>query len=125
MKNKIIITLILSLTVFWSCNDLIVEDLNHLKLTDVYNDPDLYPSYIEGAALDYWTGHEIGYPNLSLLNAAQVFSSSWTNYGLQDFAKLPREAFANLSTYREIRNVETPWKYFNAGIVKVNTIFTT
>lgn len=123
MKNKLIIVIFSMLfVVFTGCEDLIVEDLNHVKLKDVYSDPNVFPAFIEGAAVDYWrsTGRCEG--SVSLAAAAQTFSSSFTNMGGQDFNMIPRIAFANTTTYKFRYAATDPWQYLNAAIVKINTI---
>lgn len=123
MKNKIIIAVIISIGFLWSCEDLIVEDLNNVGLAEVLGDPDKMPAYTEGSAYDFWKATEWSWPTFALACAGETMSSSYTNYGSQDMNLIPRAPFANTTTYK-FRNIAVyPWQYLNAGIVKVNNIF--
>ena len=123
MKNKIIVAVIISIGFLWSCEDLIVEDLNHVGLAEVLGDPDKLPAFIEGAAYEFWQGTQYSYPSFALACAAQTLSSSYTNYGSQDMGMVPRMPFANTTTYKFNNVAETPWRDINRGIVKVNNVF--
>ncbi|MEE4116535.1 MAG: RagB/SusD family nutrient uptake outer membrane protein [Marinilabiliaceae bacterium] len=123
MKNKIIIAIILSFGFLWSCEDLDVEALNHVGLAEVLGDPDKMPAYVEGSAYDFWKATEWSWPTFALACAGQTLSSSYTNYGSQDMNLVPKQPFANTTTYNFNDIVEIPWQYLNAGIVKINNIF--
>jgi len=123
LKNKILIILTLFLGVSWGCEDLEVKDLNNKGLRDLYEDPDLYPTYVEGAAFDFWKATEWSWPTMALSSAAQIISSSWLNHGTKDMNQFPRKAFVNSVVYANKSINEKPWQHLNAGIVKVNDIF--
>lgn len=123
MKNKIIVVAVIISIGFLSCEDLIVEDINHKGLADVLGDPNTMPAYIEGVAFNFWEGTEYSYPSFGLNCAGDVLSSSYTDYGSQDMGMIPRLPFANTTTYKFRNIIETPWEDLNIGIVKVNNIF--
>lgn len=123
MKTKILIITLFSIGFLWSCEDLVVEDLNNVGLAEVLGDPDKMAAYVEGTAYDFWKATEWSWPTFALACAGETLSSSYTNYGSQDMNLIPRAPFANTTTYSFNDINVVPWQYLNTGIVKVNNIF--
>ncbi|MBO3697707.1 RagB/SusD family nutrient uptake outer membrane protein [Roseivirga sp. E12] len=107
---------------FVSCEDLEVENLNALDINGVLSNPAEFPALVQGAYGQWWNQTQISYPNMYLSVAAQVFSSSWTNYAMFDGGRIPPRPFVNSNTASTRLVNRNPWRGIYNSIGPVNDV---
>ncbi len=107
---------------FISCEDLEVENLNALDINGVLSNPAEFPALVQGAYGQWWQQTQISYPNMYLSVAAQVFSSSWTNYAMFDGGRIPPRPFVNSNTASTLAVNRNPWRGIYNSIGPVNDV---
>lgn len=107
---------------FASCEDLEVENLNALDINGVLANPGEYPALVQGAYGQWWQQTQISYPNMYWSVAAQVMSSSWTNYAMFDGGRIPARPFVNSNTASTRLVNRNPWRGIYNSIGPVNDV---
>lgn len=107
---------------FVSCEDLEVENLNALDINGVLANPGEFPALVQGAYGQWWNQTQISYPNMYLSVAAQVMSSSWTNYAMFDAGRIPPRPFVNSNTASTRLVNRNPWRGIYNSIGPVNDV---
>lgn len=112
---KSVFTLLLSLTILSSCNDLSVENLNNPDTERALNSEADLVTLAEGlyyewyTSLNTWAGFGIG---TSVL--ADAASSSWGNFGMREFGTEPRPAINNSPSWGYLYAMSNPFSYLYA-----------
>ncbi|MHA7102573.1 RagB/SusD family nutrient uptake outer membrane protein [Roseivirga pacifica] len=107
---------------FTACEDLEVDNPNALDINGVLSNPGDYPGLVQGAYGEWWNQTQISYPNMYLSVAAQVFTSSWTNYAMFDGGRIPPRPFVNSNTASTVYVNRNPWRGIYNSIGPVNDV---
>lgn len=107
---------------FVSCEDLEVDNLNALDINGVLANPGEFPALVQGAYGQWWQQTQISYPNMYLSVAAQVMTSSWTNYAMFDGGRIPPRPFVNSNTASTVSVNRNPWRGIYNSIGPVNDV---
>lgn len=121
-KIKSFFAAALLLVGFASCEDLEVENLNALDINGVLSNPGEFPALVQGAYGQWWNQTQISYPNMYWSVAAQVMSSSWTNYAMFDGGRIPPRPFVNSNTASTRLVNRNPWRGIYNSIGPVNDV---
>lgn len=82
-----------------SCEDLVVQNQNEPDRERALSSPDDIETLIQGSFRTYYYAGESYEPSFAFSVAADEISSSWGNFGMQDFGSEPRIPFNNDPSY--------------------------
>ena len=102
------------------CMDLDTENLNAPDRERALSEPGDIESLIASQFRTWFYGHQRYNPSWALSVGADEGSSSWGNYGMQDFSSEPRRPFPNSTGYGYNDVVEQPWYDLYETISSVN-----
>jgi hypothetical protein len=104
---------------FTACADLTsldVENPNNPDALRALSSADDVEALIGSTFFNWHQNQKSAYPSWPLSVASFEVTSSWGNYGMQDWGTIPRMSFQNNSGYGYRGAAETPW-YRNYGVI--------
>lgn len=99
----------------WGC-DLEVENPNEPDRARALATGDDVESLIRGSYVDYWSGAHWLWPSAAIEVASNHATSSWGNFGMNDFGRRPREPVENTSNYAYRLAFEFAWEEWYAAV---------
>ena len=103
-----------------SLTDLDVENPNAPDAGRALSSPDDTESLIGSSFYNWHINQKDAYPSWALSVASGEVTSSWGNYGMQDWGTIPRMAYQNNSAYGYRGVNESPWYRLYTVISSVN-----
>ncbi len=124
MKNYKILSVLILLFIMVGCADLNTENPNRGDIERVLSNPDDFVGVVEGQFQSLWhsTQHWRSNNALTMGTIADGMTSSWGNFGMQDFSSEPRIAADNTQTYRYAYVFEFSYENNYAVIGAVNDV---
>ena len=106
----------------WGCMDLAVDNQNNPDRARAIVSAKDVESIISGSFLTWWSGtqKDNNYPALTLSTIADVHTSSWGNFGMQDLSSEPRTPFNNSPSYGYAGVCQDTWYAMYRAISSVN-----
>ncbi|MFC4873015.1 hypothetical protein [Negadavirga shengliensis] len=126
MKNLSYIFLMVLLISVSGCemfNELDVENENSPNLSQVFADPQEYPSLLVGSYRIWWNQSIGPNPNYALSTAAEASTSGYGSWGMGDYYRVPRQPINNVNVDDPVLDpVYGSWYAYYAALPAVNNI---